>query len=76
MSTSTVYRKVSTLREASLVREHTKVSTEGKHASEYAVCVDRLAIDIPRDGDEPPTDATAPTESESESGCPAGVDVP
>lgn len=70
MSTSTVYRKMNALREASLVRKHTKVSTEGKHASEYAVCVDRVAIDITRSGDE------VSTSTESETDRPAGADAP
>ncbi|WP_435066948.1 helix-turn-helix domain-containing protein [Haloplanus sp. C73] len=42
---STAYRKLETLTDAGLLTEQTRLSPEGKHASEYARAVDEVVVD-------------------------------
>jgi DNA-binding transcriptional ArsR family regulator len=42
---STTYRKLDTLREAALVEERTRISTDGRHASEFAPAFDRISVE-------------------------------
>lgn len=47
---STTYRKLDTLREAALVEERTRISTDGRHASEFAPAFDRIAVERAPEG--------------------------
>jgi len=42
---STAYRKLERLTDAGLLNERTRLSTDGKHASEYVRAVDEVVVD-------------------------------
>jgi len=42
---STAYRKLETLTDAGLLTERTRLSPDGKHASEYVCAVDEVVVD-------------------------------
>lgn len=46
MSSSTVYRKLSTLQEASLLRELTEVKPDGHHTTRYEVSFETLHLEL------------------------------
>lgn len=48
---STMYRKVEKLREADLVEERIRISSSGKHATEYRKAFEDVTLTVPDDGD-------------------------
>jgi len=50
LSMSTTYRKLNQLSDAGLLEEGTAINLEGKHATTYRRCVDRIAVSITDDG--------------------------
>lgn len=47
---STTYRKIALLQEAALVEERTRISTDGRHASEFTPAFDRVAVERTPEG--------------------------
>ncbi len=47
---STTYRKLGLLQEAALVKERTRISTDGRHASEFTPAFDRVAVERTPEG--------------------------
>lgn len=65
LPTSTTYRKLDILAEASLVEERVRIRRSGKHASEYARAVDDIVVTMGPDGVAVRLSATVQTEGSS-----------
>lgn len=58
---STAYRKIDLLTDAGLLEEGVRLSTDGKHASEYRRAVEEITVSLsPSDGIDVGADRTAP----------------
>lgn len=71
---STTYRKVDTLTEAGLLEEQLRLSTSGKHTSEYSLAVESVRLSLSGDNidvEVSDRDAGGPGQSPS---VPAGAD--